>query len=62
YINARIPFNQACYFALTGQKDPMLQAIRKAVELGAKADEFMNEKDFDPFKKDPDFLEALAKK
>ncbi|WP_016753890.1 leucine-rich repeat domain-containing protein, partial [Leptospira santarosai] len=62
YINAKIPFNQACYFALTGQKDPMLQAIRKAVELGKKTEAFMNESDFDSFKKDPAFLEALVSK
>ncbi|MDI7211915.1 leucine-rich repeat domain-containing protein, partial [Leptospira santarosai] len=62
YIHAVLPFNQACYFAVTGQKESMLQSIRRSVELGAKADEFMNEKDFDPFKKDPDFLEALVPK
>ncbi|AVQ13070.1 Uncharacterized protein XB16_2766 [Leptospira santarosai] len=62
YIDARIPFNQACYYALTGQKEPMLQAIRKAVELGAKANEFMDESDFSSFKKDPDFLEAIVPK
>ncbi|UZN06871.1 DUF4132 domain-containing protein [Leptospira santarosai] len=62
YIHAVLPFNQACYFAVTGQKESMLQSIRRSVELGAKADEFMNEKDFDPFKKDPDFLEAIVPK
>ncbi|EKO33723.1 hypothetical protein LEP1GSC179_2427 [Leptospira santarosai str. MOR084] len=40
----------------------MLQSIRRSVELGAKADEFMNEKDFTSFKKDPDFLEAIVPK
>nr|WP_303616419.1 DUF4132 domain-containing protein [Leptospira santarosai] len=62
YINARIPFNQACYFARTGQKEPMLQAIRKAVELGAKTNQFVSEYDFTSFKKDPDFLEAIVPK
>lgn len=61
-VNARVPFNQACYFALTGQKEPMLVAIRKAIQLGKKPNEFTNENDFDPFKKDPDFLEAIRKK
>ncbi|UOG40995.1 DUF4132 domain-containing protein [Leptospira noguchii] len=60
-VNARVPFNQACYFALTGQKEPMLVAIRKAIQLGKKPNEFTNENDFDPFKKDPDFLEAIRK-
>ncbi|WP_032916663.1 DUF4132 domain-containing protein [Leptospira santarosai] len=62
YINARIPFNQACFFACTGQKEPMLQAIRKAVELGKKTETFMDESDFSSFKKDPDFLEAIVPK
>ncbi|EMY79558.1 leucine rich repeat protein [Leptospira weilii serovar Ranarum str. ICFT] len=60
YINARIPFNQACYYALTQQKDPMLSAIKKARELGKKTDEFTVEKDFDFYKKDPDFLNAIG--
>ncbi|WP_411710861.1 leucine-rich repeat domain-containing protein [Leptospira santarosai] len=58
----RFPFSQACYFARTGQKEPMLQAIRKAVELGAKTNQFVSEYDFTSFKKDPDFLEALVPK
>ncbi|MGQ2871339.1 DUF4132 domain-containing protein, partial [Leptospira santarosai] len=62
YINARIPFNQACYFSVTGQKESMLQAIRKAVELGAKTNQFVSEYDFTSFKKDPDFLEAIVPK
>ncbi|EMJ92678.1 DUF4132 domain-containing protein [Leptospira alstonii] len=59
YINARIPFNLACYYALTQQKDLMLQTIPKALELGKKADEFKNERDFDFYKTDPDFLNAI---
>ncbi|UOG33674.1 DUF4132 domain-containing protein [Leptospira noguchii] len=62
YIHPVLPFNQACYFALTGQKEPMLVAIRKAIQLGAKADEFTKEKDFASYLKDPDFLEAIRKK
>ncbi|MBE8400161.1 DUF4132 domain-containing protein [Leptospira borgpetersenii] len=61
YINARIPFNRARYFALTGQKEPMLEAIRKAIQLGKKPDEFLDESDFASFKTDPDFLEAIGK-
>ncbi|EMM72226.1 leucine rich repeat protein [Leptospira weilii str. 2006001855] len=61
YINARIPFNQACYYALTQQKDPMLIAIRKARKLGKKSNEFLSESDFDFYKKDPDFLKAIGK-
>ncbi|MBM9500793.1 DUF4132 domain-containing protein [Leptospira sp. 201903071] len=57
--NARVPFNQACYFALTQQKEPMLNAIRKARELGKKKDEFTGENDFNFYKKDPDFLNAI---
>ncbi|MBW9232710.1 DUF4132 domain-containing protein [Leptospira santarosai] len=60
--NPRFPFSQACYFARTGQKEPMLQAIRKAVELGAKTNQFVSEYDFTSFKKDPDFLEAIVPK
>lgn len=62
YIHPVLPFNQACYFAVTGQKEPMLVAIRKAIQLGAKADEFTKEKDFASYLKDPDFLEAIRKK
>ncbi|EMJ62778.1 leucine rich repeat protein [Leptospira sp. P2653] len=61
YIHPVLPFNQACYFAVTGQKEPMLQSIRKSVELGAKADEFTKEKDFVSYLKDPDFLETIGK-
>ncbi|EMK12262.1 leucine rich repeat protein [Leptospira kirschneri serovar Bim str. 1051] len=61
YIHPVLPFNQACYFAVTGQKEPMLQSIRKSVKLGTKADEFTKEKDFASYLKDPDFLEAIRK-
>ncbi|WP_061248161.1 DUF4132 domain-containing protein [Leptospira noguchii] len=61
YIHPVLPFNQACYFAVTGQKEPMLQSIRKSVKLGAKANEFTKEKDFASYLKDPDFLEAIHK-
>ncbi|WP_002745226.1 TPR end-of-group domain-containing protein [Leptospira mayottensis] len=62
YINTRIPFNRARYFALTGQKEPMLEAIRKAIQLGKKPEEFLEESDFASFKTDPDFLEAIHSK
>lgn len=61
YIHPVLPFNKACYFAVTGQKEPMLQSIRKSVKLGTKADEFTKEKDFASYLKDPDFLEAIRK-
>ncbi len=60
YINARLPFNRARYFALTEQKEPMLEAIRKAIELGTEASKFTKEKDFVSYLKDPDFLETIG--
>ncbi|WP_061218583.1 DUF4132 domain-containing protein [Leptospira weilii] len=60
-VNTDIPFNQARYFAVIGQKEPMLQAIPKALKLGKKTNNFLNESDFDFYKKDPDFLEAIRK-
>ncbi|EKR65878.1 putative molybdate metabolism regulator MolR [Leptospira weilii str. 2006001853] len=60
YINARLPFNRARYFALTEQKEPMLEAIRKAIELGTEASKFTNDNDFDFYKKDPNFLEVIG--
>ncbi|WP_415857827.1 hypothetical protein [Leptospira weilii] len=39
----------------------MLQAIPKALKLGKKTNNFLNESDFDFYKKDPDFLKAIGK-
>ncbi|HEY1186071.1 MAG TPA: hypothetical protein VGE74_00380, partial [Gemmata sp.] len=53
-------YNLACRYALLKQRDKALTALRKAVELGYRDFEFMQEDhDLDSIRKDPRFRKLV---
>ncbi|EMO80249.1 WGR domain protein [Leptospira kirschneri str. 200801774] len=58
--NPRIHFNAACYHALTGNKESLLESIRLARALGQPSSSFRMERDFKEFRRDPDFEKAIS--
>ena len=57
--NAVLAFNLCCWYGVTKNKEKLLHYTNLALNLGKTPAEFMNDSDFDAFKKDPDFLEVL---
>lgn len=55
-------YNVACYYALRGDKENMLAAIKSAIEYGHDTDPFTKDSDFHLFKHDADFLAVLEAK
>jgi quercetin dioxygenase-like cupin family protein len=50
------PYNAACFEAQTGKKDAAIAALKRAIELDAKAREFAaGDEDFDALRDDPEF-------
>ncbi|EMO52053.1 WGR domain-containing protein [Leptospira noguchii] len=58
--NPRIHFNAACYHALTGNKESLLESVRLARALGQPSSSFRMERDFKEFRRDPDFEKAIS--
>ncbi len=54
-----LSYNLACLFATKGNKPDLLKYAKLSIELGKPSKQFMNDSDFDAFKKDPDFLAAI---
>ena len=54
-------FNVACQYAVNHNKPQMLKMIRRAVELGKMAEDFLKDPDFTDYWQDPDFLAAVGK-
>lgn len=60
--NPLIFYNLACYYALTAQTDPSLQALQKAVALGYKDFKTIKtDPDLENLRKDPKFTEWIEK-
>lgn len=54
--NEILAYNLACYYALHHDKEKMLAAVRRAVELGKKKQQFIADADFKDYLADKDFL------
>lgn len=52
-------FNLACYYSLKRERDMMLKAIKRARELGKPKERFLEDKDFEYYYEDKDFLNAI---
>src|ERR1700679_3700137 len=60
--NAVMYYNLACYDALTGQKQPALDAFRKAAEVGYKDyASTLTDSDLNSVRDEPDFKATLQK-
>ncbi|MBY0587784.1 hypothetical protein K2X85_11450 [bacterium] len=58
---ALVLFNLACYYSLAGQKELMLDRLRKAFLIEANyRHSVADESDFDPFRDDPDFVQLIS--
>lgn len=57
--NATLMYNLACYYALTSDKAHMLQAIAHARRLGKPPAQFLRDTDFDRYRQDAEFLQAV---
>nr|WP_244894531.1 hypothetical protein [Leptospira alexanderi] len=58
--NPRIYFNAACYHALTGNKESLLESVRLARTLGQSTSSFRMDRDFKEFRRDQDFEKAIS--
>jgi len=57
--NPSLAFNLACSSALRKDKPKMLEAIRLALDLGKRPEQFLTDSDFEAYRKDTDFLAVL---
>ena len=57
--NRALIYNLACYYSTTNNKTAMLEAIRQARKRGAPPKQFMDDVDFNNYRSDKDFLEAI---
>ncbi len=55
-----LAYNLACNAALHQDKPRLLEMTKVALGLGKEKSQFMADSDFDPFKKDPDFLKVFT--
>jgi hypothetical protein len=53
-------YNLACYYAIKGDKNTMLSAIKSSIDLGRPASKFIEGKEFKPFVNDPDFIALVG--
>lgn len=60
--NATLVFNVACYYAVHGQKQKMLSAARRSLQLGKKPEQLKEERDFSAYLEDEDFRQILSGK
>lgn len=58
-LNPRLNYNLACSLAVLGNKEKMIEWIKKARAAGKPTEQFENDSDFDAYKDDPDFKEAI---
>lgn len=58
--NATLMYNLACHYALDGDAARMLEAVVAARRLGKPASQFMADADFQRYRDDPRFLEAVG--
>lgn len=57
--NPTLIYNLACYYSLQNQKPAMLDAVRQARLRGKPTAQFMEDKDFQNYWADPEFLNAV---
>jgi len=57
--NKLLIFNLACYYAQKDERKLLLQAVKRAIQLGAHPDKFMSDADFTNYWGDEDFLHVL---
>ena len=57
--NGTLMYNLACYYALTGDRARMLQAIARARHLGKPPSQFLQDADFGRYRQDAEFLQAI---
>jgi hypothetical protein len=55
-----LAYNLACLYAVKGEREKVLQYARIAINAGKTANQFMQDSDFDHYKKDPEFLDAIG--
>ena len=58
--NATLAYNLACLYALEGDTERMLQAVVAARRLGKPASQFIADADFQGYREDPQFRQALG--
>lgn len=54
-----LAYNLACYYALEGDRENLLDMTARAVRLGKDKRQFLADEDFRPYLEDEDFLAAL---
>ncbi|MEQ1569056.1 MAG: hypothetical protein ABMA64_25695 [Myxococcota bacterium] len=57
----RLAFNVACFYAVRGEREPMLAWAARAVALGKPPAQFHAEADFAAFRTDPDFVALVGR-
>lgn len=57
--NKLLYFNIACYYALHGNKERMLEAITASIQYGQDKKAFLSDSDFSAFKNDPEFAATV---
>ncbi len=60
--NATLVYNVACYYAVNRQKQKMLPAARRSLQLGKKPEQLKEDRDFSAYLEDEDFLQILSGK
>ncbi len=60
--NATLVYNVACYYAVNRQKQKMLSAARRSLQLGKKPEQLKEDRDFSAYLEDEDFRQILSGK
>ncbi|MEM6265432.1 MAG: leucine-rich repeat domain-containing protein [Bacteroidota bacterium] len=58
-VDPILAFNIACLFAQDKKKEKILEAMKYAMDLGKKSEEFRRDYDFEPYFEDPDWCDIL---
>lgn len=58
----KLAYQVARYYAKKKDIEHLLIAVSRAIELGKTEDQFLNDPDFDAYKTDPSFLQAIKEK
>ena len=57
-----LAYNLCCYYAKKKDIEHLLIAVSRAIELGKTEDQFLDDPDFDTYKTNPTFLQAIKTK
>lgn len=58
--NNLVLYNLACYYALNGEKQKMLEAVQQGILHGKDPEQYRQDQDFSDYWQDDDFLKLLA--